>query len=120
TAYPTLLELMMAASAMLDRMDALGLEPLALDPGFDRQAFEQALHQRARHLFSGYFFPELAMFFRNPARMVNTFFIRHYSFRVRIDDVQHYISGLVAYHQRFLSGTRTPAPSTVAELSASP
>lgn len=120
TAYPTLLELTMAASALLDRMDTLGLEPLALDPGFDRQAFEQALHQRARHLFSGYFFPELAMFFRSPARVVNTFFIRHYSFRVRIDDVQHYLSGLVAYHQRFLSGARTLAPSTAPELSASP
>ena len=39
---------------------------------------------------------------------------------VRIDDVQHYLSGLVAYHQRFLSGARTPAPSTAPELSASP
>jgi len=120
TAYPTLLELMMAASAMLDRMDALGLEPLALDPGFDRQAFEKVIHQRARYLFSGYFFPELAMFFRRPARICNTFFIRHYSFRVRIDDVQHYISGLVAYHRRFLSGADSHSPSNKPALSTAP
>lgn len=120
TAYPTLLELMMAARDMLDRMDTLGLEPLALDPGFDRRAFEQALHHRARHLYSGYFFPELAMFFRCPARIVNTFFIRHFSFRVRIDDVQHCISGLVAYHQRYLSGSRMPSPSGAPEVSAPP
>ncbi|MBT9554245.1 MAG: Mur ligase [Hydrogenophaga sp.] len=120
TAYPTLLELMMAARAMLDRMDSLGLEPLALDPGFDRQAFDLALHHRARHLFSGYCFPELAMFFRRPARICNTFFIRHYSFRVRIDDVQHCISGLVAYHQRFLSGAQAPSPSPGPAVWASP
>lgn len=110
TAYPTLLELMMAARAMLDRMASLGLDPATLDPGFDPAAFEQALHHRARHVFSGYFFPELAMFFRHPANISHTFFIRHFSFRVRIDDVQHYISGLVAYHRRYLKGV-SPATS---------
>lgn len=105
TAYPTLLELMMATCAMLDRMEALGLDPVALEPSFDRQAFDRVLHQRARYAYSGFLFPELAMFFRSPQKICNTFFIRHYSFRVRIDDVQHFISGLAAYHKRFLRRT---------------
>jgi uncharacterized protein YyaL (SSP411 family) len=119
TAYPTLLELMMATRAMLDRMADLQIDPCTVDPGFDWHAFDRVLHHRARYSYSGYFFPELAMFFRNPARVCNTFFIRHFSFRVRIDDVQHYISGLAAYHKRFLrpklekSLLRSPEPETI-------
>ena len=40
-------QLTMLRSADYLLLGGLGLEPLALDPGFDRQAFEQALHQRA-------------------------------------------------------------------------
>ena len=106
TTFPTLLELSMAFHKMLLKLDDYPeFHDVLAD--FDVQSFYQALHARANHLMNGFFFPEMAMFYKSPHTILHGFFIRHHSFRVRIDDVEHYLSGLIAY-QRFLKSADYP------------
>ncbi len=110
TQFPTLLELMMAADTMLERIKKMPemSDLLARVPMDD---FYAAMENRAKNLLNGYFYPELAMFFKKPLSIVGSFFIRHHAFRVRTDDVEHFLSGFVAYRRYLAHRDHDPIPS---------
>ncbi|WP_125581811.1 glycosyl transferase family 1 [Levilactobacillus cerevisiae] len=97
TAYPTLLELLNAAVKMTDIIKRTGNEDL-LEP-YDLIRLRRAWQVRAEHeLMTGAFQPELAMYFYAPQKFVGGFFARHDHFRTRIDDCEHFLSGLINYY----------------------
>ena len=101
TPLPTLLELIMAADSMLERMKTLP-EVADLPAKVPLDNFYAALEMRAKNLLNGYFYPEFAMFFQKPESIVDSFFMRHHEFRARIDDVGDFLSALTAY-QHYLT-----------------
>ena len=60
---------------------------------FNVEDLINAIYYRSDYQLNGLFYKEIAMYFRKPSRIVNTFFTRDDKFRVRIDDVQHNING---------------------------
>ncbi|WP_394673448.1 CapA family protein [Limnobacter sp.] len=116
TTFPTLLELMMAAQQMLSRLQGMP-EFVDLYAQVDVEKFYRAMHWRANYLLTGYFWPEWAMYFAKPDTLNGAFFIRHHAYRVRIDDVEHYVSGLVAY-RKFLLNSPDKTPIGVLDQAA--
>jgi hypothetical protein len=95
TTYPTFLELTTAAYKMIKRIKELNKHYLL--GSFNEEELLAVIHHRAQYQLNGFFYPEMAMYFQNPEKILSGFFIRHHSFRCRIDDVEHNISGYCSY-----------------------
>lgn len=106
TTYPTFLELLMAAHHMIGVMKQQGKDYLLED--FPTERVYETIEKRALYQLNGYFFPETAMHMKYPNRIEGAFFIRHHSFRTRIDDIEHYLSGYCHYYMEYL-GEESPA-----------
>lgn len=100
TTFPTFLEMLMAGYNMVELMKEKGLQEL-IDEHLDEEFFNSTIEKRADYQRTGYFYPETAMYFKNPESVLGSFFIKHHGYRVRIDDVQHYISGYIQYLSNF-------------------
>ncbi|EUJ35384.1 hypothetical protein [Brochothrix campestris] len=95
TTFATFLELTMAAYKMIDKIKQADKAYLLND--FDEELLRKTIDKRAEFQRVGFMYPEVAMYFKQPALVLNGFFIRHQSLRVRIDDVEHNLSGYIQY-----------------------
>lgn len=96
TAFPTLLELCTATDRLAHKYGAeLFYKKINATPA----GFKFATSTRAKRLLDAYYWPEVAMNFKSPAKILGSFFIRHQAFRVRVDDVGHFILGLLSYEK---------------------
>ncbi|MBO7253308.1 MAG: glycosyl hydrolase family 88 [Oscillospiraceae bacterium] len=97
TTYHTYLELLMVSFELYDRICQSGVQVENLD----LDMFLKTIYTRANRQLDGYFYPEYAMYMKNPQRVLNTFMVRHDGYRIRIDDVQHNIGGLYLYYKNY-------------------
>ncbi|WP_367377488.1 hypothetical protein [Enterococcus gilvus] len=97
TAYPTMLELVVAAVKMFDRIQSSVLAD-ELVTTEESDTLKAVMEHRALHeLRTGTMWPELAMFFAKPETIAGGFYCRHDRCRMRIDDAEHFLSGLINY-----------------------
>lgn len=100
TTFPTFLEMLMATYNLIQKAKVTGHTAL-VEQLIDEQYFIDVIHTRAEYQRTGFFYPEIAMYFKNPAQILGSFFIKHHGYRVRIDDIEHYLSGYVQYQKAF-------------------
>lgn len=95
---PENLELLMAAFELYEQARGKNI-PMPMD--FDLQALLDAIYLRAERLLDGYFFPECAMYMKNPARVLDSFMLWDGVCRARIDDLQHNICAYYYYYKNY-------------------
>ncbi|EGP4824037.1 TPA: hypothetical protein QFL11_000784 [Enterococcus faecium] len=102
TAYPTMLELLVAASKMMRKLEFSTWRKTIFAEETDfykvKERINTVMKKRVRHeITTGVMFPEFAQFFKEPETIKYGFFARHDRFRMRIDDAEHFLSGLINY-----------------------
>lgn len=94
--HPTRLELLNATVRLIDTVRRTANDDLL--EKYDVQHLREVWQRRAEHeLAVGAFEPEVAMFFYRPDKFYGGFFTRNDHFRTRIDDCEHFLSGLINY-----------------------
>ena len=92
TIFNIMLELLCQSKILLSKVFDLNLV-------YNKELFDKALIYRTEIQLNGFGWPEIAMFFKQPELVLNSIFIEHKKYRIRIDDLQHTIVGLLYYIQ---------------------
>ena len=100
TTFHTFLELLMAAFSLYERIKEKNIY-VSYMQRFNFEAFIRTIYRRAHYMLGGYLYPEIAMYMKVPESVAYTFCVRHDSYRIRIDDVQHYIGGYYNFYRNF-------------------
>ena len=93
-------ETMNAAFEMYVRMVKGGYTCAYLD-NFRAEQLVKAVVQRAKYGLNYFMLPEYAMYFKAPQNVVGSFAVREDYFRIRIDDVQHFMDGYYLFWKNY-------------------
>lgn len=104
TTFPTFLEMLTSTFKLIEQAKLFGFTH-TVSNHINEDFLIKVLHHRANYQRAGYFYPEIAMYFKNPKSILGSFFIKHHGYRVRIDDIEHYLSGYIQYQKLFYSKT---------------
>ncbi len=100
TGSPTRGETLGAAYELYDRLLESGIKCEGLEE-FDGELLVQAFEKRVSYGLNYFMFPEYAMYFKNPQSVLNSFSIKEDLFRIRIDDIQHFMGGYYLYWKNY-------------------
>ncbi len=100
TSYHTYMELLMASFELYDRIIKENIQVSGMKD-FDINALINTIFKRANYMLNSYTYPELIMYMKNPQSIYGAFFVRHDEFRIRIDDVQHFVGGYYTYYVNY-------------------
>lgn len=89
-----------ATFEMYDRLVSGGYKCDYLEQ-FDAELLIKTLHKRTEYGLNYFMFPEYAMYFTSPTTVLNSFAVREDDFRIRIDDVQHFMDGYYLYWKNY-------------------
>ena len=68
---------------------------------FPSNNFIDTIKTRSVYQLNSFCYPEMVMYLKNPSRYLGAFYIRKNDYRVRIDDVQHSMTGYYYYSKNF-------------------
>lgn len=97
---PTRGEVVGATFELYDRLIKSGIKCEELKT-YDEQLLIEAFESRIDYGLNYFQFPEYAMYFKNPSAVLNSFAIREDLFRIRIDDIQHFMGGYYLYWKNY-------------------
>ncbi len=60
-----------------------------------------SIYYRAFYQLNGIYFDEVAMYYKNPERIIGAFYTRENDLKIRIDDIQHNINGYYNLYNSF-------------------
>ena len=68
---------------------------------FPAEEFLDTLKIRGAYQLNSFCYPEVVMYFEEPQKYLGAFYIRGDNYRIRIDDVQHSMTGFLYYSRNF-------------------
>lgn len=100
TAAHTTCETMGATFELYVRLMESGIQCDMLEK-FDEELLFEAYNRRVYYGMHYFIQPEQAMYFSNPQLILNSFAVREDNFRIRIDDIQHFMGGYYLYWKNY-------------------